>query len=286
MEKWAIIVISIMAISWFVLSFLTFFLINRTLKKEYRNFYPHPLVGIVKDISRDSNFSTSERIFSYITLFIWFIPITAEWFIAWVLWKLASFFVNMHVETFGKNLNIINQEQTENSDINEEASKPKTLRDLYEKLPIQIEEDQFLKLYNMVEAELSLEYCPLTYVENLKLDETNKVKYSNFTYNVVRVISVFNKDNAEVKFKCFPKSLKVFESNINELSIKYNYTPNNKNSLDDESSYPLIEYFDIFMSGILAEYYLQLDDFEKAADYNAIYKREISTLNIVEKENK
>lgn len=285
MEKLVIIVVSIIAISWFVLSFVTFFLINRTLKREYRNFYPHPLVGIVKDVNRDSTFSTFERIFSYSTLFIWFIPITAEWFIAWVFWKLAAFFVNMHVETFGKNLNTSNQEQTENSDINGETSKPKILRDLYEKLPIQIDEDQFLKLYNMVEAELSLEYCPLTHVENLKLDETNKVKYSNFTYNVVRVISVFNKDNAEVKFRCFPKSLKVFEPGINEICVKYNYTPNNKNSLDDESSYPLVGYFNALMFGILGEYYLQLGDFEKASDYNTLYKREISTLNIVEKEN-
>lgn len=138
----------------------------------------------------------------------------------------------------------------------------------------------------MVEAELSLEYCPLTYVENLKLDETNKVKYSNFTYNVVRVISVFNKDNAEVKFKCFPKSLKVFEPGINEICVKYNYIPNNKNSLDDESSYPLIDYFNALMFGVLSEYYLQLGDFENASDYNILYKREISALNNVEKDNK
>ena len=279
MEKWAIIIVSIIAISWFVLSFVAFFLINKTLKREHRKFYPHPLVGIVKDINRDSSFSKTERIFSYIVLGLWFVPITAEWFIAWVLWKLVKLFIKLNnKKSLEEKANYIEPEI-------KIVHVPKTLRDLYEKLPIQIEEDQFLKLYNMVEAELSLEYCPLTYVENLKLDETNKVKYSNFTYNVVRVISVFNKDNAEVKFKCFPKSLKVFESNINELSIKYNYTPNNKNSLDDESSYPLIEYFDIFMSGILAEYHIQLGDFEKASDYNAIYKREISALNIVEKEN-
>ena len=277
MEKWEIIVVSIIAVSWFVLSFVAFFLINNTLKREYRKFYPHPLVGIVKDISRDADFSNAERIFSYITLFIWFIPITAEWFIAWVSWKLASFFVNLHVETFVENAISSDQAQTEIFNA-KEAKIPKTLRDLYEKSPIQIEEDQFLKLYNMVEAELSLEYCPLTYVENLKLDETNKIKYSNFTHNVVRVISVFNKDNAEVKFKCFPKSLKVFEPSISEIHVKYNYTPSNKNSLDDESSYPLLEYFDIFMSGILAEYHTQLGALEKAADYNAIYKREISAL--------
>ena len=277
MEKWEIITISIIAISWFILSFVAFFLINNTLKREYRKFYPHPLVGIVKDINRDPDFSNAERIFSYIALFLGFIPITAEWFIAWVLWKLASFFINMHVEAFVEN--VINSDQAQTEILNaEEAKIPKTLRDLYEKLPIQIEEDQFLKLYNMVEAELSLEYCPLTYVENLKLDETNKVKYSNFTYNIVRVISVLNSDNAEVKFKCFPKSLKVFEPGMSEICVKYNYTPKNKNSLDDESSYPLIEYFNIFMSGILAEYNIQLGDFEKAADYNTIYKREISAL--------
>ena len=279
MEKWAIIIVSIIAISWFVLSFVAFFLINKTLKREHRKFYPHPLVGIVKDINRDSSFSKTERIFSYIVLGLWFVPITAEWFIVWVLWKLVKLFIKLNnKKSLEEKANYIEPEI-------KIVHVPKTLRDLYEKLPIQIEEDQFLKLYNMVEAELSLEYCPLTYVENLKLDETNKVKYSNFTYNAVRVISVFNRDNAEVKFKCFPKSLKVFEPSISELSIKYNYTPNNKNSLDDESSYPLAKYFNALMFGILGEYYLQLGDFEKASDYNTLYKREISTLNIVEKEN-
>lgn len=279
MEKWAIIIVSIIAISWFVLSFVAFFLINKTLKREYRKFYPHPLVGIVKDINRDSSFSKTERIFSYIVLGLWFVPITAEWFIAWVLWQLVKLFIKPNnKKSLEEKANYIEPEI-------KIVHVPKTLRDLYEKLPIQIEEDQFLKLYNMVEAELSLEYCPLTYVENLKLDETNKVKYSNFTYNAVRVISVFNRDNAEVKFKCFPKSLKVFKPGINEICVKYNYTPNNKNSLDDESSYPLVGYFNAFMSGILAEYHIQLGDFEKASDYNAIYKREISALNIVEKEN-
>ena len=284
MEKWAIIVLSIIGISWFVLNFVAFFLINNTLKREYRKFYPHPLVGIVKDINRDINFSTSERIFSYIVLFIWFIPITAEWFIAWVLWKLASIFVNLYLKTFVENSNS-NQGQIESFNA-KEAKIPKTLQDLYEKLPIQIEEDQFLKMYSMVEAELSLEYFPLTYIENLKLDENNKIKYSNFTYNVIRVISVFNNDNAEVKFKCFPKSLKVFEPGTNEVSIKYNYTPKTKVTLDSESSYPLAEYFNALMFGVLSEYYIQLGEFEKASDYTTLYKREISALSNLEKENK
>lgn len=274
MEKWAIIVVSIIAISWFVLSFVAFFLINNTLEREYRKFYPHPLAGIVKDINRDSNFSISERIFSYIVLFIWFIPITAEWFIAWVLWKLAHLFFSSDDAITAEESECIESET-------KSVYVPKILRDLYEKLPIQIEEDQFLKLYNMVEAELSLEYFPIIHVENLKLDETNKVKYSNFTYNVVRVISVFNKNNAEVKFKCFPKSLKVFKLGINEICVKYNYTPKTKITLDDESSYPLDKYFNALMFGVLNEYYLQLGDFEKASDYNTLYRREISDLSTV-----
>ena len=279
MEKWAIIVLSIIGISWFVLGFVGFFLINRTLKKEYRKFYPHPLVGIVKDINRDVNFSKFERIFSYIALAIWFIPITAEWFIAWVLWKLAGLFFSSDDDV-----------TVEKSEYIEPETKviyvPKTLRDLYEKLPIQIEEDQFLKLYNLVETNFSLEHYPLTCIETLKLDDTNKIKYANFKYNVIRVVSVCNpNNNAEVKFRCFPKSLKVFESNINELCIKYNYTPKTKVSLDDESSYPLAKYFNALMFSVLDEYYIQLGDFEKASDYNTLYRREISTLNDIEKES-
>lgn len=280
MEKWAIICLSLVCGIWSILSFITFFLTKNTLKREYQKFYPHPLVGIVKDTNRDVRFTRKERIICYIGLSIWFLPITLDWLLAWILWKLATFLVNSYTTTF-------TQTNVKIEDIKSSKTwTPKTLRDLYEKLPIQIEEDQFLKLYNMVESELSLEYFPLTYVENLKLDETNKVKYSNFTYGAVRVISVFNKDNAEIKFKCFPKSLKVFESNINEVVIKYNYTPNNKNNLDDESSYPLVEYFNALMFGVLAEYHLQLGDFEKASDYTTLYKREISALNNVEKENK
>ena len=270
-----IIILSILSIIWISLSLLFFSLINKQLDAKYKKFYPHPLVGIIKDFKNDSNFKKHEIIYSSIFLGIFWLPITPIWFIFWLLYKFSYVCFQLYFES---------DDNDDNNYTKPELSikyVPTTLRDIYNKLPISIEEDQFLNLYNLVESELALEYFPLYYEEILNKDTTGKIKYSSFKYCPIRIISVKSVDEKDLKFRLYPKSIKLFDAVDEKFYVKYSYNPNKKESLDDESSYLLMDYFYILSFGILGEYYLQLGDFEKASDYNTIYRREISTLSNV-----
>ena len=274
-EKQIIIVIlSILSIIWISLSLLFFSLINKQLDAKYKKFYPHPLVGIIKDFKNDSNFKKYEIIYSSIVLGIFWLPITPIWFIFWLLCQFSYVCFQLYLENDDNNNNNYTKPELSIKYV------PTTLRDIYNKLPTAIEEDIFLSCYRLVEHELALEYFPLFYEETLNKDNTGKIKYYDFEYNPVRVISVKSLDGKDLKFKLFPKSLKILNAEEEtKVSIKYSYLPKSKESLDDESSYSLEEYFNIFMFGILGEYYIQLGDFEKASEYITLYQREISALS-------
>ena len=267
-----IVILSILSIIWISLSLLFFSLINKQLDVKYKKFYPHPLVGIIKDFKNDSNFKKYEIIYSSIVLGIFWLPITPIWAIFWLLYKFSYICFQLYLEC---------DDNDDNNYTKPELSikyVPTTLRDIYNKLPISIEEDQFLNSYNLVESELALEYFPLYYEEILNKDTTGKIKYSSFKYCPIRIISVKSVDEKDLKFRLYPKSIKLFDAVGEEFFIKYSYNPNKKESLDDESSYPLEEYFNIFMFGILQEYYLQLGAYDEANNYCKLYKKEISKL--------
>ena len=271
-----IVILSILSIIWISLSLLFFSLINKQLDAKYKKFYPHPLVGMIKDFKEDPRFKLSEIIWSSIILGIFWLPMTPIWFVFWLFYQLYDICIQSHLDHVSKLT-------SKKSYVKPEISvkhKPTTLKDIYDKLPTAIEEDIFLSCYRLVEHELALEYFPLFYEETLNKDNTGKIKYYDFEYNPVRVISVKSLDGKDLKFKLFPKSLKILNAEEEtKVSIKYSYLPKSKESLDDESSYSLEEYFNIFMFGILGEYYIQLGDFEKASEYITLYQREISALS-------
>ena len=250
-------------------------IINKQLDAKYRKFYPHPLVGMIKDFKEDPRFKLSEIIWSSIILGIFWLPITPIWFIFWLLYKFSYICFQLYLE---------NDDNDDNNYTKPELSikyVPTILRDIYNKLPISMEEDKFLRCYNLVESELALEYFPLYYEEILNKDITGKIKYSNFKYCPIRIISVKSVDEKDLKFRLYPKSIKLFDAVDEKFYVKYSYNPNRKESLDDESSYSLEEYFNIFMFGILGEYYTQSSDFEKASDCIALDQREISALSSI-----
>ena len=272
-----IVILSTLSIIWVSLSLVFFSLINKQLDPKYKKFYPHPLVGIIKDFKKDSNFKKYEIIYSSIVLGIFWLPITPIWFIFWLLYKFSHVCFQLYFESDNNDSNSYTKPELSIKYV------PTTLRDIYKKLPISIEEDQFLNLYNLIESELALEYFPLYYEEILNKDTTGKIKYSSFKYCPIRIISVKSIDEKDLKFRIYPKSIKLFDVMGEEFYIKYSYNPNRKESLDDESSYLLMDYFYILSFGILGEYYLQLGDFEKAYSYSALYKKEISKLYNIEK---
>ena len=281
-QQISILSLSILLTAWSSLGILIFHLLNKQTKEEYKKFYPHPLIGIIKDLHRDPKFKLNEIIWSSIILGIFWLPITPIWVILWLFYQLYDIctqsYSNSVVKLNSKKLYVKPEISIKN--------KPTTLKDIYDKLPISMEEDTFLSCYRLVEYELALNYFPLYYEEILNKDNTGKIKYCDFEYNPIRVISVKSLDGKDLKFKLFPKSLKILAGEVeNKVSIKYTHLPKSKENLDDESSYSLEEYFNIFTFGILQEYYLQLGDYDEANNYCKLYKKEISELyNSMKKE--
>lgn len=274
-QQISILSLSILFTVWFILDIVFFQLLNKQIKEEYRKFYPHPLVGIIKDLRRDPKFKLGEIIWSSIILGIFWLPITPIWIIFWLSYKLY----NICMQSYSDNVTKLTSKKSYVKPDISIKHKLTTLKDIYDKLPTAIKEDIFLRCYNLVESELALEYFPLYYEEILNKDNTGKIKYCDFEHKPVRIISVKSMDGKDLKFKLYPQSLKILNAEVeNKASIKYAYLPKRKESLDDESSYPLEEYFNIFMFGILGEYYLQLDDYDEADNYGKLYKKEISEL--------
>lgn len=281
-QQISILSLSILLTAWSSLGILIFHLLNKQTKEEYKKFYPHPLIGIIKDLHRDPKFKLNEIIWSSIILGIFWLPITPIWVILWLFYQLYDICTQSYSNSVVK---LINKKPYVKPEISIK-NKPTTLKDIYDKLPISIEEDTFLSCYRLVESELALDYFPLYYEEILNKDATGKIKYYDFEYNPIRIICVKSLDGKDLKFKLFPKSLKILAGEVeNKVSIKYTHLPKSKENLDDESSYSLEEYFNIFTFGILQEYYLQLGDYDEANNYCKLYKKEISELyNSMKKE--
>lgn len=85
-----IIILSFIA-SWMIIGFICFFAIKFYLKPEFKGFYMHPIVGVLKDIYTDNAFTKIDRIFVAVGLSLIYLPITCEWFIAWCLYKFWKF---------------------------------------------------------------------------------------------------------------------------------------------------------------------------------------------------
>ena len=76
---------------WMLVSILTYILLLRCTKQEYKKFYPHPIVNIQKNINSDNRFKFWEKLFIFTCLNIVYLPIICEWLIAWCLYKFWKF---------------------------------------------------------------------------------------------------------------------------------------------------------------------------------------------------
>lgn len=270
-QQISILSLSILFTVWFVLDIVFFCLLNKELKEEYRKFYPHPLVGMIKDFKEDPKFRKHEVIFSSIILAVFWLPMTPVWFVFWLLCQLCNNCMEIYCDT---------QDTTVKSDTEESTkNEPSILKDIFDKLPISMDEETFLDLYTLVESELALEYFPVYFEETLDIDSTNKIKYYDFEYNPVRIIQVKSSDGSELKFRLFPKSLKILDKDVvDKVIVRYTYLPTRVTTLEKSGAYKISEYFNVLMFGILSEYYMREGNFEIAADYVKLYKNEIQTI--------
>ena len=98
-QQISILSLSILLTAWFILDILFFHLLNKQIKEEYRKFYPHPLVGIIKDLCRDPRFKLSQIIWSSIILGIFWLPITPIWIIFWLFYQLCEIYMSSYSDT-------------------------------------------------------------------------------------------------------------------------------------------------------------------------------------------
>lgn len=76
---------------WMAVSIVTYVILFKYTKQEYRKFYPHPIVNIQKNINGDNRFKFWEKLFIFTCLNIVYLPIICEWLIAWCLYKFWKF---------------------------------------------------------------------------------------------------------------------------------------------------------------------------------------------------
>lgn len=132
------------------------------------------------------------------------------------------------------------------------------------------EAELLLACFNRVECSLALEYLPL-YAEDELLTVTERLEFSSFTYSPVRILSVEDGEGNPVKYKLYPKYLKV---QAGHCKVTYTYTPNEK-GIDEESDFSLLTGDSMFIHGTLAEYCAAEGRFEEAAIWDKKYKEGI-----------
>ena len=83
-------------IIWHIFALVLIVLTYRIVSKEFRKFYPHILVGVVKDIEKNysTTYSSGEKHFIYAVYAFIFLPITLWWLLAWALYKGVSLLIS------------------------------------------------------------------------------------------------------------------------------------------------------------------------------------------------
>lgn len=142
------------------------------------------------------------------------------------------------------------------------------------------EVDKLLKCYNITIQELSEEYLPLTFTEELKSD-TNKFYYKDFKKVPIEIKSVY-RSVIPLNFKVFPT---YFVTDGNTCTVKYCYLYMPKTDLKEHCEYEnsLITKR-IIAEGVVSEMLLNKGMFEQALLWrdrytkslqNALLKRKI-----------
>lgn len=127
---------------------------------------------------------------------------------------------------------------------------------------------KLISCYNITVSELSEEYLPLIYQEDLNSND-NKFYYSNFTKTPIEIKSVYKKSTdcltgkeTSLDFKVYPT---YFEANDNTVSVEYEYLPKYASDINEESEYLNSVISDrVLAEGVVAEYCIIKGMFEQA----------------------
>ena len=133
--------------------------------------------------------------------------------------------------------------------------------------------ENFLRCYNLVENELSIDYFPLRTVDKVLIKD-NKIKYAELKNKPSRILSVRDFQNDEVKYRLYPEYLELKKNyDGSYFFVRYNYIPEEK-TIDEKCDYDC-SYEQVFKYGVCSEYCIMQGDYETASAFNYKYKNAI-----------
>lgn len=75
---------------WVSIALMLYFAINTCLIDKHKAFYPHPALGLIRNLKSDDRFSKKEKFIVFIIINFIYLPIVCLWFIAWASYKLIE----------------------------------------------------------------------------------------------------------------------------------------------------------------------------------------------------
>jgi len=131
--------------------------------------------------------------------------------------------------------------------------------------------ETLLKIFNIVENELALDYLPLI-AEDVVSTTTGQVDFSKLSKAAVRILSVKDEDGKSVKYDLFTQYL---VAQPGELKIRYTYTPTIK-GFYQETDYKLYASSRMIAYGMVAQYYYVNGMFDEGEIWNKKYREAIA----------
>ena len=130
-----------------------------------------------------------------------------------------------------------------------------------------------LRCFNFIQNEVALDYLPLV-AEDCLVSETGKVEYSALSRAAVRILSVKNENEENLKYKLFPDFL---QTQSGEITVKYTYTPSEK-ALSDVAEFNLAVSLRLVSYGVAAEYCFSVGLYEEGEAWNKKYKDALASV--------
>ena len=144
--------------------------------------------------------------------------------------------------------------------------------------------DELLVYMNYVIREVTKEYYPLSYCEDVKSNNQCEIDISLLTKNAIAIKEIKQNDNS-VTFNLYPTYIKVGKPNL-IYNITYNYIPESISNINQPLNLPLgLEYF-IIAYGIASEYALSKLLYDEANMWESKFKNSLESIKIKVKERK
>lgn len=142
--------------------------------------------------------------------------------------------------------------------------------------------DDLLKCYNVTVSELSEEYLPLTFKEDLKSSD-KRFYYKDFTKQPVEIKSVYRSD-IPMNFKVYPT---YFTTEDQECTVLYEYCYKPARAITDDGEYSDSVITDrVIAEGVVSEALINLGMYEQAVLWRDRYLKSLQSCMLKRKINK